>query len=80
MKETKLRKTVTAIRKSVVRNPAKKLFFVSKSKVGPTGDETNTKQPLIFKGRNNNGRFHIKCAQFFYMTEMPVINLAEFPQ
>ena len=35
--------TVTAIRKSVVRNPAKKLSFVSKSKDGPTGDKTNTK-------------------------------------
>ena len=43
MKETKLRKTVTAIRKSVVRNPAKKLFFVSKLKDSPTEDKTNTK-------------------------------------
>ena len=72
MKETKLRKTDTAIRKSVVRNPAKELFFVSKSKDGPTGDKTNTKKPLIFKRRNNNGRFYIKCTQFFYMTGMPV--------
>ena len=52
--------------------PGKKTFFVSKSKDGPTGDKTNTKKTLIFKRRNNNGLFHIKCAQFFYMTGMPV--------
>ena len=38
-----IEKTVTAIRKSVVRNPTKKLFSVSILKVGPTGDKTNTK-------------------------------------
>ena len=53
--------------------PGKKTFFCFLSqKTALSGDKTNTKKPLIFKRRNNNGRFYIKCTQFFYMTGMPV--------
>ena len=81
MKETKLRKTVTAIRKSVVRNPAKKLFSVSKSKDGPTGDKTNTKKTLNFQKEKQEWPFSHKVrAVLLYDWNACLINLAEFPQ